>query len=82
MGSEKMAEENEQVYGVDIYLHKIRGWVTSRGFTPHGLAKAASFGPGTFADMYTPKWNPRVKTLRELEDFMLRYDIRMSRGSK
>lgn len=42
-----MAEENEQVYGVDIYLHKIRGWVTSRGFTPHGLAKAASFGPGT-----------------------------------
>ena len=47
-----------------------------------GLAKAASFGPGTFADMYTPKWNPRVSTLRELEDFMLRYDIRVSRGKK
>ena len=72
-------EEDATVYGIDLYLHKIRGWVTSRDFTPHGLAKAANFGPGTFAGMYTSKWNPRVSTMRVLEDFMIRYDKRIPR---
>ena len=65
---------NKKLYGIDLYLDLIKEWVTSRGFTPHGLAKAAKFGPGTFADMYTTRWNPRASTLRELEGFMIRYD--------
>ena len=69
-----MTEEKIDIYDIDVQLHKIRTWVTSKGFTPHGLAKATKFGAGTFADMYSSKWNPRVSTLRELETYMLEHD--------
>lgn len=66
-----------RTYAIDVYAQKVRKWVTARGFTPHGLARNCGLGPGTLAKMFTPDWNPRVQTLRILEDYMMDYDERM-----
>ena len=65
-----------RLYAIDIYLQKVRKWATARGFTPHGLARSSGLGPGTLAKMMDPSWNPRVGTLRTLEDYMLDFDER------
>lgn len=68
-----------RLYAIDIYLQKVRKLATARGFTPHGLARSSWLGPGTLAKMMDASWNPRVATLRTLEDYMLDYDKRRKR---
>jgi len=65
-----------RIYAIDVYLQKVRKWVTARNLTPHGLARNCGLGPGTLAKMYKPEWNPRVDTLRVLEHYMMDYDER------
>lgn len=74
-GTKTMTDGNDlRTFAIDVYLQKVRKWVTAKGFTPHGLARSCGLGPGTLAKMFTPDWNPRVDTLRVLEDFMMDYD--------
>ena len=63
-------------YQIDTFLQTMRIWAEVRGFSPHGLARSSGLGPGTLAKMMDPSWNPRVATLRTLEDYMMDYDER------
>ena len=76
MTDEDFKKLEMRTYAIDIYLQKVRTWVTARGFTPHGLARYCGLGPGSLAKMFTPDWNPRADTLRILEDYMFDHDER------
>jgi len=82
MSDDDLTRREMRTYAIDIYLQKVRRWVTSHGFSAHGLARNCGLGPGTLAKMFTPDWNPRVQTLRILEDYMLDFDERRKNAEK
>jgi transcriptional regulator with XRE-family HTH domain len=67
-------QDHPPVYGIDLYLHKLRMWANKNGFSAHGLAQACDLSPGTLQKMFKNDWNPTVNTLATLESFMYNYD--------
>lgn len=72
-GSQPSASQPQRVYRIDEYLDSIRRWALKNGFTGHSLAQAAGMSPGGLRLMFEGNWNPKVETLRDLEEFIHRH---------
>ena len=71
-----------RLYAIDLRLQAIRAWAIKREFTPHRLGKSCGLGPGTLVKLMDPSWNPRVSTLRIVEQYIDDYEKQQEEQQK
>ncbi len=60
-------------YRIDQYLDSIRNWAIKNGFNRYALATTLGMSPSALRDMFQETWNPKVETLRLMENFILEH---------